>query len=218
MMYCAGGIRCEMASAYIHSKSEGFENVFQLYGGIKRYLEQFPNGVYFDGKNFVLDNRIYVGSLKDNKLGTCLICGFTFTYDDYSSRCRCSHCRMLVLVFSTCQDCTKAEELKDQLGSGHPTFIKPMSHGYATKSDSLKILLNFRQHLPVHDEIMVLVDEMNNDFHLLYSYKNHRTDGCNRRINQWKGFAAKHELADGDCLVFQLIESRKFKHGWYTDL
>ncbi|KAM0879370.1 hypothetical protein ACQ4PT_034285 [Festuca glaucescens] len=106
---------------------------------------------------------------------------------------------------------TKAEELKDQLGSDHPTFTKPMSHGYATKSDSLKIPMNFRQHLPVHDEMMLLVDEMNNEFHLLYSYKKHRTDGCNHRINQWKGFAAEHELADGDCLVFQLIESRKFK-------
>ncbi|KAM0851172.1 hypothetical protein ACQ4PT_052621 [Festuca glaucescens] len=106
---------------------------------------------------------------------------------------------------------TKAEELKDQLGSGHPAFIKPMSHGYATKSDSLKIPMNFRQHLPVHDEMMVLVDEMNNEFHLLYSFKKHRADHYNHRINQWKGFAAEHELADGDCLVFQLIESRKFK-------
>ncbi|KAK1629084.1 hypothetical protein QYE76_003399 [Lolium multiflorum] len=51
-------VRCEMASAYIHSKSEGFENVFELYGGIQRYLEQFPDGGYFDGKNFVFDHRI----------------------------------------------------------------------------------------------------------------------------------------------------------------
>ncbi|XP_037432984.1 rhodanese-like domain-containing protein 6 [Triticum dicoccoides] len=105
MMYCTGGIRCEMASAYIRSKGEGFENVFQLYGGIQRYLEQYPDGGYFDGKNFVFDHRISVGSNKDNILGTCLICGST--YDDYSSRCRCSNCRMLVLVCSTCQDSNK---------------------------------------------------------------------------------------------------------------
>ncbi|KAL6846951.1 hypothetical protein ACP4OV_022804 [Aristida adscensionis] len=105
MMYCTGGIRCEMASAYIRSKGEGFENVFQLYGGIQRYLEQFPDGGYFDGKNFVFDHRISVGSLKENTLGTCLVCGSS--YDDYSSRCRCSHCRMLVLVCPTCQDSTK---------------------------------------------------------------------------------------------------------------
>lgn len=28
--YCTGGIRCEMASAYIRSKGVGFENVFQV--------------------------------------------------------------------------------------------------------------------------------------------------------------------------------------------
>uniref|UniRef100_A0A0D3HVR3 Rhodanese domain-containing protein n=1 Tax=Oryza barthii TaxID=65489 RepID=A0A0D3HVR3_9ORYZ len=105
MMYCTGGIRCEMASAYIRSKGEGFENVFQLYGGIQRYLERFPDGGYFEGKNFVFDHRISVGSLKENILGTCLLCGSSF--DDYSPRCRCSHCRMLVLVCSTCQDSTK---------------------------------------------------------------------------------------------------------------
>ncbi|CAD6267459.1 unnamed protein product [Miscanthus lutarioriparius] len=105
LMYCTGGIRCEMASAYIRSKGEGFENVFQLYGGIQRYLEQFPDGGYFEGKNFVFDHRISVGSLKENILGACLICGSSF--DDYSSRCRCSHCRMLVLVCPTCQDSTK---------------------------------------------------------------------------------------------------------------
>jgi len=49
--------------------------------------------------------RISVGSLKENILGTCLLCGSS--YDDYSSRCRCSHCRMLVLVCPTCQGSTK---------------------------------------------------------------------------------------------------------------
>lgn len=33
-MYCTGGVRCEKASAYVRSK--GFENVFQLEGGIHR--------------------------------------------------------------------------------------------------------------------------------------------------------------------------------------
>lgn len=29
----------------------------QLYGGIQRYLEQFPDGGFFRGKNFVFDHR-----------------------------------------------------------------------------------------------------------------------------------------------------------------
>ncbi|OMO86291.1 hypothetical protein CCACVL1_09688 [Corchorus capsularis] len=101
LMYCTGGIRCEMASAYIRSKGDGFENVFQLFGGIQRYLEQFPDGGFFRGKNFVFDPRISVGSSDTNILGACLICGAS--YDDYSSRCRCSHCRMLILVCDSCR-------------------------------------------------------------------------------------------------------------------
>ncbi|XVE63140.1 hypothetical protein DITRI_Ditri06bG0176200 [Diplodiscus trichospermus] len=101
LMYCTGGIRCEMASAYIRSKGAGFENVFQLFGGIQRYLEQFPDGGFFRGKNFVFDHRISVGSSDTTIMGACLICGSC--YDDYSSRCRCIHCRMLVLICDSCQ-------------------------------------------------------------------------------------------------------------------
>ncbi|KOM35450.1 hypothetical protein LR48_Vigan02g160000 [Vigna angularis] len=100
-MYCTGGIRCEMASAYIKSKGAGFENVFQLFGGIQRYLEQFPDGGFFKGKNFVFDHRISVGSSDANVMGTCLMCQCSF--DDYTSRCRCTYCRMLVLVCRSCE-------------------------------------------------------------------------------------------------------------------
>lgn len=102
LMYCTGGIRCEMASAYIRSKGAGFENIFQLYGGIQRYLEQYPDGGYFKGKNFVFDHRISVGSSNADIIGACLLCDSPF--DDYSSRCRCSCCRMLVLVCYDCQE------------------------------------------------------------------------------------------------------------------
>ncbi|PON69636.1 Serine hydrolase FSH [Parasponia andersonii] len=37
LMYCTGGIRCEMASAYLRSKGAGFENVFQP-SGIEPHL------------------------------------------------------------------------------------------------------------------------------------------------------------------------------------
>ncbi|KAL0387329.1 UNVERIFIED_CONTAM: Rhodanese-like domain-containing protein 6 [Sesamum radiatum] len=102
LMYCTGGIRCEMASAYIRSKGAGFENVFQLYGGIQRYMEQFSDGGFFKGKNFVFDHRVSVGSSDSNVLGACLLCGAPF--DDYTSRCRCTHCRMLVLICDSCRE------------------------------------------------------------------------------------------------------------------
>ncbi|KAK1364180.1 Rhodanese-like domain-containing protein 6 [Heracleum sosnowskyi] len=102
LMYCTGGIRCEMASAYVRSKGAGFENVFQLYGGIQRYLEQYPDGGFFKGKNFVFDHRVSVGSSDTNVLGSCLLC--RSAYDDYTSRSRCSYCRMLVLVCDICRE------------------------------------------------------------------------------------------------------------------
>ncbi|KAK1696737.1 hypothetical protein QYE76_013434 [Lolium multiflorum] len=102
---------------------------------------------------------------------------------------------------------TKAEQLNGQLGSDHPTFIKPMSHGSAKKLRHLNIPVHFRQYLPVHDETMVLVDEANNEFDVFYRISHdHRM-----HLNGWRAYSAYHELADGDCLVFQLIERRKFK-------
>ena len=53
--YCTGGIKCEKASAYL--LEQGFENVYQLHGGIIKYgLE--AEGKDFEGKCYVFDNRI----------------------------------------------------------------------------------------------------------------------------------------------------------------
>lgn len=41
-------------SAYAQSVIIGS---FQLFGGIQRYMEQFPDGGFFKGKNFVFDHR-----------------------------------------------------------------------------------------------------------------------------------------------------------------
>lgn len=40
--YCTGGIRCEMASAYIRSLGDGFDNVFQVSSCIKFEFLRFP--------------------------------------------------------------------------------------------------------------------------------------------------------------------------------
>ncbi|XP_027161409.1 rhodanese-like domain-containing protein 6 [Coffea eugenioides] len=157
LMYCTGGIRCEMASAYIKSKGVGFENVFQLYGGIQRYLEQFPDGGFFKGKNFVFDHRVSVGSLDSDVLGTCLLCGSS--YDDYSSRCRCRYCRMLVLVCDGCQKkspsyicelCKRSGKCVDSVSemeddnseASEPAEIKLVSNSNQRKIPSSPALVN----------------------------------------------------------------------------
>lgn len=71
LMYCTGGIRCERASAYLNSKGVAQE-VYQIQGGIHRYVEQYPDG-YFRGKNYVFDDRVAV-KVTDDVLGTCDVC------------------------------------------------------------------------------------------------------------------------------------------------
>lgn len=62
LMYCTGGIRCERASALI--RSLGHDNVYQLKGGIHKYLEEFPEGSdsQWSGKNYTFDKRYHIFS------------------------------------------------------------------------------------------------------------------------------------------------------------
>eukprot|EP00571_Detonula_confervacea_P001911 CAMPEP_0172317878 /NCGR_PEP_ID=MMETSP1058-20130122/33145_1 /TAXON_ID=83371 /ORGANISM="Detonula confervacea, Strain CCMP 353" /LENGTH=731 /DNA_ID=CAMNT_0013032559 /DNA_START=68 /DNA_END=2259 /DNA_ORIENTATION=- len=62
MMFCTGGIRCERASAYLNSQmGSDVKGVYQLQGGIERYLQAFPEGGFWRGKNFVFDKREAIG-------------------------------------------------------------------------------------------------------------------------------------------------------------
>ena len=55
-MFCTGGIRCEKFAPYL--KGLGFKEVFQLEGGILRYLEEVPaENSLFEGECFVFDDR-----------------------------------------------------------------------------------------------------------------------------------------------------------------
>lgn len=59
-MFCTGGIRCEKATAYL--KENGFDEVFQLEGGILKYLETIEEPVStWDGECYVFDRRVSVG-------------------------------------------------------------------------------------------------------------------------------------------------------------
>lgn len=57
LIYCTGGIRCE--KAIVEMKHQGFDNVFQLDGGILRYLKEKPDQ-QFEGECFVFDTRVAV--------------------------------------------------------------------------------------------------------------------------------------------------------------
>ena len=58
-MFCTGGIRCEKAAAYM--KQQGFENVYQLQGGILNYFAETGDADnLWHGDCFVFDDRIAV--------------------------------------------------------------------------------------------------------------------------------------------------------------
>ena len=70
-MFCTGGIRCEKASVYLENK--GFNNIYQLNGGILNYLKKInKKKSLWKGECFVFDNRI---SLKHGlKVGSHSMC------------------------------------------------------------------------------------------------------------------------------------------------
>lgn len=69
-MFCTGGIRCEKFAPFM--KGMGFQEVFQLEGGILKYLEEVPPGEQrWRGECYVFDRRVTVkedlapGNLED---------------------------------------------------------------------------------------------------------------------------------------------------------
>lgn len=56
-MFCTGGIRCEKGTAYL--REQGFEEVYQLEGGILKYLETVDeNESLWNGECYVFDRRV----------------------------------------------------------------------------------------------------------------------------------------------------------------
>jgi len=73
-MFCTGGIRCEKSTAYL--RSQGFEEVYHLQGGILKYLETIPpEQSLWQGECFVFDERVSVGhGLREGELDLCRSC------------------------------------------------------------------------------------------------------------------------------------------------
>ena len=70
-MFCTGGIRCEKASAFM--RQAGFDTVYQLRGGILKYLETVaPDDNQWLGECFVFDERVSVD--EDLEPGTYRLC------------------------------------------------------------------------------------------------------------------------------------------------
>jgi UPF0176 protein len=84
-MFCTGGIRCEKSTAFL--RSEGFEEVYHLEGGILKYLETIPTEEsLWEGECFVFDERVAVGhGLKPGSYELCRACRQPISSLDKSS-------------------------------------------------------------------------------------------------------------------------------------
>lgn len=70
--FCTGGIRCEKAAPFM--QGEGFQQVFQLDGGILKYFEHC-GGAHYEGECFVFDERVGVdASLQETGARLCEKC------------------------------------------------------------------------------------------------------------------------------------------------
>ena len=101
LMYCTGGIRCEKASAYF--KHKGFENVYQLEGGIIEYTRQVKaEGLEskFIGKNFVFDHRLGE-RITDDIVSQCHQCGEPC---DVHTNCVNEGCHLLFIQCDSCKE------------------------------------------------------------------------------------------------------------------
>ncbi len=95
VMFCTGGIRCEKAGPFM--VREGFQEVFQLDGGILKYFEEC-GGAHYDGECFVFDRRVGVNSeLKETGSVLCWNCQMPLTVIEqqdarYVYEKSCPHC------------------------------------------------------------------------------------------------------------------------------
>ena len=96
-IFCTGGIRCEKASSYMLSK--GFENVYQLNGGILKYMDEIQmDKSLWEGECFVFDSRVSVDSeLAEGNYEQCYACRRPLSEKElqsnlYQKGISCSYC------------------------------------------------------------------------------------------------------------------------------
>lgn len=98
--YCTGGIRCEKLTGIL--LQEGFEDVYQLDGGIVTYgKDPVAKGQLFDGKCYVFDERISVpiNQVEDTVIGNCYHCGKP---EDRYINCEYDFCHLQHVVCDEC--------------------------------------------------------------------------------------------------------------------
>jgi UPF0176 protein len=94
---CTYGVRCEKASGYL--KQQGFNEVYQLHGGIGTYMKQYP-GQDFMGSLYVFDERMTEQFTdKYDVVGACVACG---AKSERFGNCAWDECHKQLIICNNC--------------------------------------------------------------------------------------------------------------------
>jgi UPF0176 protein len=142
MMYCTGGIRCELYSSIL--KEKGFKNVYQLLGGIINYgLEE--GSKHWLGKLFVFDDRLSIPISEEEApvIGKCHICGDTSESYYNCANMDCNHlflcCKNCLESLAGCckKECQQAPRLRPYHSQNpHKPFRKKYHYDMAENPDN----------------------------------------------------------------------------------
>jgi UPF0176 protein len=114
LTYCTGGIKCEKASAFL--LEQGFEDVYQLHGGIIKYGIE-AGGEDFEGKCYVFDGRVIadVNKVNPTVISRCYVCG---TLSDRMVNCANAVCNRHEPMCEACGE--KMEGACSEACKSHP--------------------------------------------------------------------------------------------------
>ncbi|MBA31171.1 MAG: hypothetical protein CL748_01380 [Chloroflexi bacterium] len=125
-MYCTGGIRCEKASSYLLGL--GISEVFQLKGGILKYLESIPKKEsMWNGECFVFDQRVSIQhGLLEGNYTQCYACKNPISFEDTKSKhykkgvsCHICHDKKNIFDKSRYEERQNQIEINSRRGKNH---------------------------------------------------------------------------------------------------
>eukprot|EP00613_Pedinella_sp_CCMP2098_P072224 CAMPEP_0171907228 /NCGR_PEP_ID=MMETSP0993-20121228/6840_1 /TAXON_ID=483369 /ORGANISM="non described non described, Strain CCMP2098" /LENGTH=447 /DNA_ID=CAMNT_0012539415 /DNA_START=52 /DNA_END=1392 /DNA_ORIENTATION=- len=157
MMYCTGGIRCERASALlgeVAAATPGFKpaGVFELRGGIERYLKTYPKGGAWAGKNYLFDRRMaqvpetkgadaLAQDLSEGKVRGASCAGCRIPWDTYRGKATCAGrsvyhgngsgaCGVPIILCPQCESASTSGS-----SNGQELLCELCAEGYAAPSE-----------------------------------------------------------------------------------
>lgn len=98
--YCTGGIRCEVLSSLMANR--GFNEVYQIQGGILAYGQEFGDDGFWQGAVRVFDDReVITFSDRAAVIGACIRCG---TGTSRHTDCPTPQCKARTLLCTSCAE------------------------------------------------------------------------------------------------------------------